>query len=136
LIKRYNKLVDSADKYLMASRSKQARVEESKPLFTAVIRVVLRDIIDSIRSCRCPYCGARIKPRGYLAIHIKKHHYSRYYSDIVRAVDAYINLANMLVHSGKGWTIKINGVVLRGYKADIAKKIEEDPTILAKLGVV
>jgi DNA-directed RNA polymerase subunit RPC12/RpoP len=136
LIKRYSKLVDLADRFLMSSRNKQARVEESKPLFVVVLKTVLRDIVESIRNCRCPYCGARIKPKGYLALHIKKVHYSRYFSDIVKAVDAYENLVNMLVHSGKGWTIKMNGVVLKGYKADIARKIEEDPTILTKLGVI
>jgi uncharacterized C2H2 Zn-finger protein len=135
-MKRYNKLVDRVDRYLMAGKNRQARVENVMPLFTTVIKIVLRDVIDSIKNGKCPYCGAKIKPKVYLVNHIKKSHYSRYYSDIKRAVDAYMKLVSLMVHSGNGWVIKENGVVLRGYKSDIAKKIEEDPSILRRLGVI
>jgi hypothetical protein len=136
LIKRYNKLVDHVDRYLMAGRNRRARVEKAKPLFVAVIKAVLRDVVESIRSGKCPYCGSSIKPKGYMALHIRKVHYYRYYSDIVRAVDAYVQLVGMLVHSGNGWVINMNGVVLKGNKGSIARRIEEDPTILERLGVI
>ena len=134
--RRYSKLVERADRYVMAGKKRQESIEKATPLFAVVINNVLRDVVDKIRGGSCPYCGARIRMKGYLAMHIKKVHHAEYYSDIKSAVDAYIKLVNMMVHSGNGWVIKENGVVLKGYKTDIARKIGEDPSILKRLGLI
>jgi DNA-directed RNA polymerase subunit RPC12/RpoP len=120
----------------MAGKKRRESVEKATPLFTVVINSRLKDIVEKIRSGSCPYCGARIRMKGYLAMHVKVVHHEAYYSDIRRAVDAYMKLVSLMVHSGNGWVIKENGVVLKGYKTDIARRIAEDPSILRRLGVI
>jgi len=133
--RRLSKLFIIAERYIYRGRRIRRGIESVYPLFVSILRAVLRDVVGSIDSLTCPYCGFSASSRTGVLNHVRSVHYYELHTDIVRAIDVYARFTEMMFHTRGTWVVKGDGIYIAGSKTRIAREIEKDPGILEKLGI-
>jgi hypothetical protein len=136
--------MNAVDNYIRKRDWKKARIREKFPLLVAITEILMKDVIDAVNRCVCPYCNANMGIKANTIHHILVSHTDEYYSDIKRVVDAYVELKNRLSKVSKCvrgvstqvYRLNVNGKVIMGKQHEIAREVLRNPNILRELGLV
>jgi hypothetical protein len=136
--------VNAVDNYIRRKDYKKRRIRERFPILIAIAEIMLKDVVDAINNCVCPYCNTKMRNKAATIHHILLNHIDAYYNDIRNVVDAYAKLRMRLMkvsRSVKGVSTKlyklvVNGKNITGRQYDIANAILNNPSILRELGLM
>jgi hypothetical protein len=136
--------MNAVDNYIRRRDYKKRRIRERFPILIAIAEIMLKDVVDAINNCVCPYCSARMRTRFATIHHILVCHIGAYYDDIKRVVDVYAKLRKRLTKTSRCangictqvFRLRVGDINILGKQRDIAKEILRNPSILQKLGVM
>jgi hypothetical protein len=136
--------MNAIDNYIRRKDYKKNRIREKFPILIAIAEVLMKDVIDGVNNCVCPYCNTKMGSKAATIHHILLNHIDLYYGNIKWVVDVYAKLRKRLTRMNKSvkgmstqvYRLRVEDKVIVGKQHEIAREILRNPNILKELGLI